>query len=195
VNKKNEKGVITLEASIVVPIFVFIVLFFYGFFMFFSGEMTMSHALIQSAESLSLDPYATERLGENTVESGGDLVTAIYSSLTTDENSYFSSSEKWYSGENQNLLLDTVKKRYIGYLSGGDDNNSQATEAKADKFLKDIGVQNGLSGLDFSETKIEGNVLTITIKYKQEFIFDFQGLAAFDRQQTISITLWDVAKE
>ena len=66
---------------------------------------------------------------------------------------------------------------------------------RADEKLKAMGVKNGLAGLDFSDTKIEGNTLTIIVKYKQEFIFNFQGLAAFDRQQKISITLWDVAKE
>lgn len=192
--KKQEQGVVSLEACIVLPIFIFVLMFFYGFIVFFSGHQVLSHSLLQSAQSLSLDPYATERLDTSWegMEKGTDLVQALYAEAFTSGDDYFSSNEKWYA-ENNDLMRETVKKRFLGYLVGT--GTSSEVEQKANNKLEAIGVQNGLSGLDFSETKIEDNVLTITIKYKQEFIFDFQGLAAFDRQQTISITLWDVAKE
>ena len=191
--KKNEHGVVSLEACIVLPIFIFVLMFFYGLMVFFSGHQLLSHSLIQSAESLSLDPYATERLNISwdEKEGGKDLVQAMYADAFTSQDPYFSSNEKWYA-ENSDLLIPTVRKRFLGYLVGS--GTSSEVEKAADEKLKTIGVQNGLSGLDFSETKVEDGVLTITIKYRQEFVFNFQGLAAFDRQQTITITLWDVAE-
>mgnify|MGYP005787188067 CR=1 FL=1 len=191
--KKNEHGVVSLEACIVLPIFIFVLMFFYGLMVFFSGHQLLSHSLIQSAESLSLDPYATERLNISwdEMEGGKDLVQAMYADAFTSQDPYFSSNEKWYA-ENSDLLIPTVRKRFLGYLVGS--GTSSEVEKAADEKLKTIGVQNGLSGLDFSETKVEDGVLTITIKYRQEFVFNFQGLAAFDRQQTITITLWDVAE-
>lgn len=189
--KKKECGAISLEACIVVPIFVFVLMFFYGFMVFFSGHQVLSHSLIQSAESLSLDPYATERLTTDWKETGDSqkVIQALYANAISDGDEYFSSNEKWYA-ENNELMLKTVRNRFLGYLVGT--GTSSEVEKRADEMLKFIGVQNGVSGLDFSETKIDGNILTITIKYKQEFVFNFQGLAAFDRQQSISITLWDV---
>ncbi|HIR53690.1 MAG TPA: hypothetical protein IAB39_09925 [Candidatus Onthovicinus excrementipullorum] len=191
--KKNEHGVVSLEACIVLPIFIFVLMFFYGLMVFFSGHQLLSHSLIQSAESLSLDPYATERLNISwdEMEGGKDLVQAMYADAFSSQDPYFSSNEKWYA-ENSDLLIPTVRKRFLGYLVGS--GTSSEVEKAADEKLKTIGVQNGLSGLDFSETKVEDGVLTITIKYRQEFVFNFQGLAAFDRQQTITITLWDVAE-
>lgn len=158
---------------------------------FFSGHQVLSHSLIQSAESLSLDPYATERLTTDWKETGDSqkVIQALYANAISDGDEYFSSNEKWYA-ENNELMLKTVRNRFLGYLVGT--GTSSEVEKRADEMLKFIGVQNGVSGLDFSETKIDGNILTITIKYKQEFVFNFQGLAAFDRQQSISITLWDV---
>lgn len=190
--KKQDQGVVSLEACIVLPIFIFVLMFFYGFMVFFSGHQLLSHSLIQSAQSLSLDPFATERLNTSwdEMKNGKDLVEALYAQQLTSQDKYFSSNEKWYT-DNNDLMLETVRNRFLGYLVGS--GSSSDVERKADEKLKTMGIQNGLSGLDFSETKVENGVLTITIKYRQEFIFNFQGLAAFDRQQTISITLWDVA--
>lgn len=188
--KKREQGVVSLEACIVLPIFLLLLLFFYGFIVFFTGHHILSHTLIQSAQSLSLDPYATERLSEDLEEEEGcgDLIEAVYAGAFTGGDKYFSSNEKWYNGENNELMLETVRNRFLGYLVGG--GTTSEVESLADKKLKIIGVNNGLDGLDFSETEIVDGELIVTIKYKQEFIFNFQGLAAFDRKQSIHITLW-----
>ncbi len=189
--KNQERGVVSLEACIVLPIFIFVLMFFYGFIVFFSGHQILSHSLIQSAQSLSLDPYATERLstGWDDMENGKDLVEAMYAEAFTSGDEYFSSNEKWYDN-NDALMKETVRKRFLGYLVGT--GTTSEIETMADQKLKTMGIKNGLSGLNFDDCKIEDGILTMTIKYKQEFIFNFQGLAAFDRQQTISITLWDV---
>ena len=191
--KKNEHGVVSLEACIVLPIFIFVLMFFYGLMVFFSGHQLLSHSLLQSAESLSLDPYATEQLkiSWDEMEGGEDLVQAMYADAFTSQDPYFSSNEKWYA-ENSDLLIPTVRSRFLAYFVGS--GTSSEMEKAADERLKTIGVQGGLDGLDFSGTKIEGNTLTIVIKYRQEFVFNFQGLAAFDRQQSITITLWDAVE-
>ncbi len=188
---KKEEGVVSLEACIVLPIFIFLLMFLYGFMVFFSGHQAMSHALIQGSQSLSLDPYASNRLTTSweSTKNGSDLVEAIYAELLS-SNEYFSSNEKWYdTSKGTELMHQTVRNRFLGYLVGSGEGD---VEARADQKLKLIGVVDGVDGLDFSETKIENGVLTITVRYEQEFVFNFQGLASFERKQTVSITLWDV---
>ena len=186
--KKTENGVVSLEACIMLPIFILLILFFYGLMVAFSGEQVVCHALVQSAESLSLDPYATDRVNTDLskMEKGADLIQTLYAGMFR-SNEYFSSSEKWYDDEDK--MINTVKNRFLGYIAGSSGDNPNIKEI-ANSKLKTLGVQNGVDGIDFSETKIEDNVLTITLKYKQEYIFNFQGLAAFDRTLSVSVTLW-----
>lgn len=193
---EDENGVISLEACISVPIFVLVLMFFYGLMVTFSGEQIIKHTLIQSAESLSLDPYATEKFEIKSLSDiiGGDeepeikeIILALYGSITgSGNNKYYSSGKKWYSDEKESLLIDTVKNRFLGYIAG----SASDVEAKADNILKEIGVQGGINGLDFGETTVDNGTLTIVITYKQEFVFNFQGLAAFDRRLSISVDMW-----
>lgn len=185
---KSSKGAISLEACIAVPLFIFIMMFFNGIMLMFFGEHMISHALIQSAESLSLDPFATQRVGSTSFAEAESIATFLYGAIV-DADPYFASTDKWYEN-NDDTMREAVKKRFIGYL-GGDE--SQNPETKADTFLKFFGVQNGLDGMDFSATQLDGNKLTIVVKYRQNYIFDFQGTVGNDLTKTFSVYLWDVA--
>ena len=77
---KKERGVISLEASIVLPLFIFLLLFFYGFIVSFSGQQAICHSIVQSADSLSLDTYALERI--NSDNKGEELITNLYSTVS-----------------------------------------------------------------------------------------------------------------
>lgn len=215
--KKKECGTVSLEACIALPIFIFILMFFYGLIVAFAGQQMMCHSLIQSAESLALDPYSAEKItlffntddvggailnmlptsgtGETMIQDSGDLFESIFGKIFASNSSkYFSSSVKWYDEDSHitnypDDMIETVKNRFIGFIAGGGGNDGAIVD-RADSRLKELGVKDGLKGLDFSETKIEGDTLTITIKYKQEFIFNFQGVAAFDRKQSVCVNLW-----
>lgn len=180
--RKDDSGVVSIEACVLVPLFIFLMLFFYGFIIMFMGQHMMSHSLIQSAESLSLDSYANERLSINDVQDGGDLLTALYANLFTSGNEYFSSNEKWYAS-GSGSAEEVIKKRFIGYLSNGD-------VSKANDILDNIGIKGGIDSLDFSGCTVDDDVLTITIKYTQEFLFNFQGLASFEREVTVKANMW-----
>lgn len=186
--RRNEKGVVSLEACIVVPIFSLVVLFLYGFIIMFSGQQVMSHALIQCAESLSLDPYSTQKLNLSELEGGGDLVTSLYAKVFTEGNDFFSSTEKWYEN-NDELMMETVKKRFYGFLAGS--GSEEEIHQNVNEMLDVLNIEGGINGLDFSETKIENGILMLKVKYKQGFLFDFQGLASFDRKMEIKVKLWN----
>ena len=107
------KGSITLETSIVLPIFIFIFLFIYGLFSVVSAQNQMTHALVQSSKSLSLDSYLTENV-DSAAEAGtnfwGGLSDLVLDIVRLNNNEYFSSSTDWYKADNQNI--EVIRKRF-----------------------------------------------------------------------------------
>ena len=167
---KNNQGSISLEACVVVPIFMFLMLFVYSFFIVFSAQSTITHTLLQCCQSVSLDPYKTENLGIADGElpsSIGDLIAE----LLEGDNPHFVSDSKWYKTDDETSFSDAVvnivtggflseekevvvaglasteldqivKQRFIGYLSGGD-------QSKAESGMEALNIVNGLDGIVF----------------------------------------------
>ena len=180
--KKNNKGSITLEASLVLPIFIFLLLFMYGIIMVFSGKELMSHAALESAQSLSLDSFANEKIGGPGFENSKTMVNQLYSSLLTDSKngSHFSSNDKWYSGN----VSGAVESRFWGYFIGG-------SSSKANKLLPMIGIKEGTSGVRFSSSYKDGdNNLHIIVEYDQQFMFDMGGTLSFPRRVEVVSHMW-----
>lgn len=174
---KKEKGAITLEAAIVVPMFIMLMLFINGFFMLFMGQQIMSHALIQSAKSMAYDPYGAEKV---TTDDATNLDTLIYDMFVVFSDDYVS-SEKWYEGDTA-TVASVAKKRFLAYLE----------KTRANELLKQIGVQNGKSGISFAGSSVdsEKEVLTLKLKYTQEFVFNTFDLGTFDRELKVKVKLF-----
>lgn len=181
--RKNDSGVVSLEACIVLPIFIFLVLFFYGFMFLFAGEQLVSHSLVQSAVSLSLDSYAADKLADSS-ELDLLLQNTLDYVLEYGKTSH-GSREKWY--EDASSVQSEVETRFISYLSNGN-------RDKANTMLERFGIVGGLNGISFSECKVEGTgrdkVLTITIEYEQKYIMDAFGSLSYDREKTITQKMW-----
>ena len=173
----TRRGSITLEAAIVVPIFIILMLFVNGIFIMFMGQQIMTHTLIQSAKSLAFDPYASQRVTANEEDKEADLFVDMFS--FTGGNHI--STNKWYEVDED--LAKTIKNRYIAYL------RPDRTNARA--LLKMIGVKDGIKGLDFSESSIVDGMLTIKLIYKQDFIFNAAGVASFDRNISVKVRLFE----
>lgn len=174
--RKNERGSMTLEACIVVPIFVSLMLFVNGFFIYFMGQQVLSNALVQSAKSLAYDPYAVDRAVDDDSNFIQQIIPMLYDVLNAGGGNYVS-SEAWYLDEN---IEEAVKERFLVYVSPTD----------ADKVLKVFGIKNGSAGLDFSESTVEDDVLCIKIKYTQEFVFNTMNLASFDDSMQVKVKLF-----
>lgn len=182
-SNKNNTGVVSLEACIVLPIFFFLILFFYGFMFLFAGEQIVNHALIQSAVSLSLDSYSVDKLSDST--NVDKMLQSALDYVMQGDDTPHSSREKWY--ENQPDTQKEVRERFVSYVANGD-------EEYASEKLEQFGIVGGLDGISFSECKVEGSgrdkVLTITIEYEQKYIMDAFGLLSYDREKTISQKMW-----
>ncbi len=178
--KNRSEGSITLEAAMVVPMFIILMLLVNGFFVLFMGQQILSHTLVQSTKSLAFDPYASQRVAANAEDDLADMFVDIFS---------FSSeghvaTDKWYE-ENLDDLDEVVEERFLVYL--------RESESDADNLLENIGIKNGVDGLDFSGCTLEDGVLTVKLKYTQEFIFNAAGLTTFDREISAKVKLFNYA--
>lgn len=99
--EKSEKGLLSLEASIVVTIFLFLMLFLYSFFIVFEARNEMAHVLLASTNSMALDPYGNEKLTNSGTLAGplSDLLRSIYG-LVISPDKGFVSFEMWNQIEN-----------------------------------------------------------------------------------------------
>lgn len=180
---KNTKGSITLETSIILPIFILLFLAVYGLFSVVSAQSKISHAFVQATKSLSMDSYLNESVesaAEAKTKFWGGLDDMVLDLVRVDNNSYFSSQTDWYQNANGNP--DIAKKRFIGYLSGGD-------EDAAREMCESLNIVNGLDGIKF-EMSIAEEKLTLTIKYEIQYWFDFWDMGKIPMEQTITSRMW-----
>ena len=178
INGKKDSGSLTLEAAIMVPMFIMLMLMINGVFVMFMGRQIMTHTLIQSAKSLAFDPYSSQRVAANADDQLAELFTDLFSFVGDG----YTSTATWYE-DDYSRLTNVVEDRYVAYLK---ENN-----ADAEKLLDQIGIKNGLNGLDFSGTTIENGVLKIELKYTQEYIFNVFDFAEFGQELVVSVKLFE----
>lgn len=88
-----ESGVLSLEASIVLPIFLFLMLFMYSLLIVFEARNDIAHVVLSTANSLALEAYEGSELGES-----GNITQWIYEDFGNDD-SEFTDHRKWYVTE------------------------------------------------------------------------------------------------
>lgn len=62
---KNQKGMITIEASISFIVFMFLILFIYSFGGVYVAQNIISHATIQATQTIAMEAYGREKMGED----------------------------------------------------------------------------------------------------------------------------------
>lgn len=187
---KNEKGLLSLEACIAVTIFIFLMLFLYSFFVVFEVRNEMGHVTLATANSMSLDAYENDTLGES--DTIGQIFYNVYGQATNSQND-FTDFRKWYddsivTDENGNVTLSAefagvVKARFIAYLTSGDAD-------KAEEILKRYHVVNGVDGLDFSGSHISDGKLYLSVKYEIEYEFNVFNLGSNKFEHKACSKLW-----
>lgn len=178
--QNNSNGSITLEACIVVPIFIMLMLVLNGIFVMTMGQQIMSHTIIQSAKSLAFDPYSSQRVAADKEDDLADMFIDIF---TLGHGNYVS-TEQWYTDHPDNIA-DLVEKRFSAYL--------KSSYADANNLLDKIGIEGGMGGVDFSESAYDKNtgILTIKATYTQNYLFDVGNLTSFQRTLCVQIKLFE----
>lgn len=187
---KSEKGLLSLEACIAVTIFIFMMLFLYSFFVVFEVRNEMAHVTLATANSMSLDAYENDALGES--DTIGQIFYNVYGQATNNQND-FTDYRKWYdestiTDENGNVSLsaefaDVAKSRFIAYLTSGDAD-------RADVILERYHVIDGVDGLDFSGSYVSDGKLYLSVKYEIEYEFNVFSLGSNKFEHTVCSKLW-----
>ncbi len=210
---KSEKGLLSLEASIAVTIFLFLMLFMYSYFVVFETRNEIAHVLLATTNSLSLDPYGSEKI--NSSGFVAQLIAELYQAAVNSDDG-FVSSELWTrvsssdvdndtwdgsiyvpsSGDEEKtpdeygnvsadstLLASVVKARFVAYLADGN-------ESEADRILKRYHVVNGLDGLDFSGTHVASSNIYVKVTYTLEPEFRVFNWRPLQFEQSACSKLW-----
>ena len=171
----KERASVTLEAAIILPIFCFLFMALNGVFFVFSAQNQVMHALVQTANSLSLDPYWNEKTGvENPNVS--NMLQNFERSITQDKS--FSSTGSWH--KNETVSSGVLEDRFYSYFTG--DGNKLSAYTK----LKKLGV---VGNMELSGTVNNGD-LTLVAKYKMKFWFNLFKTEPLDLSQKVKVHLW-----
>lgn len=209
--QKQEAGLLSLEASICLTLFIFLMLFMYSFFVTFEARNVMAHAALSTADSLALDVYKTDKL------TGKDDLAAFFATLISAANSDspYVSDSKWYTlseystNWNENIYAgvgadddedyqddygnhayvssafsNVVRQRFFAYLAGSEDNT------EIEKILKRYHIVGGMDGVDFSKSKIVGGKLFVVIRYQMDYEYDVMNIVKMTQEQSVCSKLW-----
>lgn len=211
---KNERAVVSLEASIVVTIFLFLMLFLYSFFVVFEARNNMAHVLLATTDSLSKDPYESGKHSNS-----GNLSQILYGLFQiSDEPSAdgFTSTKDWSNipgfgfdetGWDGTIYVDGSA---ASLLAPDEFGNSATTSSalstaieerflaylaegslsQANDILDRFHIKGGWNGLDFSGSKISGGKLYIKVRYTIEYEFNFFGLGELELEQSACSKIW-----
>jgi len=171
----KERASVTLEAAIILPIFCFFFIALNGVFFVFSAQNQVMHTLVQTANSLSLDPYWNEKTGVENLNVSS-MLQNFERSITQDKS--FSSTESWH--KNETVSSGVLEDRFYSYFTG--DGNKLSAYTK----LKKLGV---VGNMELSGTVNNGD-LTLVAKYKMKFWFNLFKTEPLDLSQKVKVHLW-----
>lgn len=183
--RSKEAGLLSLEASIAVTIFIFLMLFMYSFFVVFEARNAMGHAVLATTNSLSLDAYGNSKLGD--ADTVAKIFYGVYGSAGSENE--FVNRDLWYKdsvtaeGALSGNFESAIRTRFLAYLGGGDSN-------QAEEVLKRYHIQNGVEGLDFSGSHTDGRDIYLSVKYTIEYEFQVFNLDVLHMEQKACSKLW-----
>ena len=159
--KKGERGILTVEASIVLTLCTFFILFLFSFVRVYSAQSLVSHAVLQSSDAVALESYLREQAYSGKEAQIVELANRLNGSGVVSGDSFTSLRSA--------DLPKVAKEKFVYAISD--------TETAADRKLKTLGVKDGLSGVDFSASRIDlGNDdVIVYARYTIEMQFPIFG--------------------
>ncbi len=159
--KERERGVLTVETSIVLTLCIFFILFLFSFARIYSAQSLMSHAVLQTSDAIALESYLRETALTGSEEDVVKLANRLTGVTTLSADSFTSL---------RSADISKIAKEKFTYAVAN-------SEANANKKLKKLGVKDGIAGVDFSASRIDlGNDdVIIYANYTLEMQFPIFG--------------------
>ncbi len=137
--KKNERGILTIEASLVLTFLIMFVLFIFSFARVYQAQSVVSHAVIQTADAIALESYLRETAFEGSISDVLESANKVTGSTSLSEDSF----ESLRSAD----LPKLAREKFIVAIA----KNQAETEAK----LQKLGIKDGIAGIDFTECQMD----------------------------------------
>lgn len=137
--RKRERGILSVEASIVLTFMTLFVLFLYSFIRVYRAENMVSHATLQAADAMALESYLRENALDDQMDDVVYLANRLTGAATLD-------AENFESLRSANVST-IAKEKFIAAVSN--------SEANTNTILTNYGVKDGLSGIDFSTSTVD----------------------------------------
>ena len=128
---KKEKAALTVEASLILTLFMFFVLFLLSFNRVYSAQNTVSHATLQAADAISSESMLRAGATEENIEK----LLAVSNHIYAGESIPKSALEKLTNAN----IVEVARNNFISAIA--------ESESKADSVLKKYGVKDGINGI------------------------------------------------
>lgn len=169
---ESKKGSLTIEASIALTAFMFIVVTILSFATVYRAQSIVSHATLQTSQSLAVESYYRETISK---ADSADLASKLIKFAGFLGFNTAGLDDGYASlGDSGTDFYGIVRETFAYAIAGDVDT--------ADRILEDAGIPGGLDGIDFSYSSVSGGDIIINVQYEVKLPFSFFG------DQTITLS-------
>ena len=170
---KKNKGALTIEASVVLTLFTFFVLFFLGFGRVYRAQSTVSHATLQAADAISTESFLRENLSADDAAKALFVAQYMQGGATVNANLFKSLREI--------SIPNLAKEKFTAAVAD--------SSASANDVLTGLGVKDGIDGVDFSLSRINSATDEVILKatYTVKLQFPFFGINEFEMSKSAKV--------
>lgn len=189
---KRNNGIITIEAAISLTAFIFCILFFLNFAKVYMAQNIVAYGAMESCRQYSMDYYKMAALGST---GAGGLVAEILDFWADGEDS--GATEADLEAGDVFMLqgggsVPKIEKYFAASISG----DLNGDWSQANRYLEGVGIEGGMSGLDFGGTALldSQDKIVVHITYKVKLLFPFFGMDEIEMEEEAASRLWKFVK-
>lgn len=170
--KEDSKGYLTVEATITLTIFLFMMMFIMNMGQIYRAQNYVVHGLLQSGKLLSFSSYEYKQI------SATDALIKLNEKLKLG----IFAKDRDIEGYWKTTQYDKAAHHAFSYCAGG-------SPEKTNETLKRYGLKDGVDSMVFNTTSSSGNLI-ITVEYQVELPFKLFGFENLTMHQRVKFGLW-----
>ncbi len=171
-----QKGVLSIEASIVLSVLLFFVFFLMDFGTIYRAQNYMAHGAIQTAKTLSYKAYEYETVKASSVEIAFSVISFLYNNITREKTKEQELKVKWRTEK----IKECVELVFYNTV-GKDENN-----------VKQQMIRYGIDpeSVDFNGSGKENDDIAVIISYKIKLKYPFFNFTEITLRQKAKSRKW-----